>query len=162
MRRTIFVLLTMLVVFVAVFAVLVLHPLRTVKAHHGCSPRTLHGNYGLAARGAGGEYYPNGFSMLATFNGEGGFGGSSYNIVDNGTPYPTPPTTPYSFSGSTYTVNSDCTCTLTIPAEDPFSIPLTLDGTVVDTGGDEVVGTWYDQTDQVSGTFAIKKVRDSD
>ena len=51
MKRTIFVLLTMLVVFVAVFSVLVLRPVPKVKATIGCSNATLFGNYGLVASG---------------------------------------------------------------------------------------------------------------
>ena len=113
MKRTIFVLLTTLVVFVIVLAVLVVHPVRTVKARHGCSNATLKGNYALVAPGAQYVNVQRGFSMLATFNGEEDFSGSNFNITSGGIPYPTPPTAPYSFSGSTYTVNPDCTCTLT-------------------------------------------------
>jgi hypothetical protein len=157
MKRAIFLLSTILVVFVAVLAVLVVHPVRTVKARHGCSNATLKGNYALVAPGAQYVNVQRGFSMLATFNGEEDFSGSNFNITSGGIPYPTPPTAPYSFSGSTYTVNPDCTCTLTVPAEGPFSVALTLNGTVVDTGGGEVLGTWYDPPDVVSGTFEMKK-----
>jgi len=157
MKRTIFGLLTILVVFVAVFAVLVLHPVRTVKGHHGCSDRTLSGNYGLVATAGLGKGVNWSFSMLATFDGRGGFTGSSFDIVFNGTL-----SGPYTFTGASYDVNSDCTYTLTIPAELPFSGAQTFDGIVVDTGGDEGAGTWYDSTDYISGTFDIKKVPDLD
>jgi hypothetical protein len=95
MKRTIFVLLTILVVFVALFAVLVLRPLAKVKASKGCSNRTLHGNYGLTARGFD-LLYNASFSMLATFDGKGGLTGGGFNIVEYWTPYPTPrrPLTP--------------------------------------------------------------------
>jgi hypothetical protein len=158
MKRTIFGLATVLVVFVAVFAVLVLRPVRKVKAgHHRCSERTLSGNYGLSALGI---YigYNRSFSMLATFDGKGGFSGSSFDIVDAGFEY-----IPDSFTGSTYTVNPDCTCTLTIPGPyGPFTTAITLNGIVVDTGGDEVVGSWYETHESTSGSFDMKKVPDSD
>ena len=157
MKRTIFGLATILVVFLTVFAVLAVHPVRTVKAHRGCSDRTLSGNYGLAALGAqtGGNFS---FSMLATFDGKGGFTGSSFNTVHP--PFVIGPN--YFTTGGSYTVNSDCTATFTIPAELPSTNAVTLDGIVVDTGGTEVAGTWYDVPDEASGTFDIKKVPDRD
>ena len=56
MKRTIFGLATVLVVFLTVLAVLVVHPVRTVKAHHGCSDRTLMGDYGWTEFGSDKEY----------------------------------------------------------------------------------------------------------
>jgi hypothetical protein len=44
MKRTIFGLATILLVFLTVLAVLVVHPSRKVKAHRGCSSRTLMGD----------------------------------------------------------------------------------------------------------------------
>ena len=162
MKRTIFGLATILVVFLTVFAVLVVHPLRTVKAHHGCSVATLHGNYGVVGSGfftvGPGTWMPANFSVLVDFDGKGGFSGSSFDIVDAGFEY-----IPDSFTGSTYTVNPDCTCTLTIPGPyGPFTTAITLNGIVVDTGGDEVVGSWYETHESTSGSFDMKKVPDSD
>ena len=90
MKRTIFALSTILVVFVALFAVLVLRPVPKAKAATGCSDATLRGNYGLVASGWYGhvdaplEFLPGNFSMLVSFNGRGGFSGSHLNMVING------------------------------------------------------------------------------
>ncbi len=152
MKRTIFALSAMLVVFVGVFTALVLRPVAKVKAdHHGCSDATLSGNYALVAAGFVKEY-DSSFSMLATFDGKGGLTGSSFNIV-----YAVAPSGPFTFTtGGSYTVSSDCTCTLTIPAEGHFTVGVTLNGIVVGTGGDEVAGTWYG--DETTGTFDAKRV----
>ena len=150
MKRTILVLASMLVVFVAVVP--------KVKAHTGCSDAMLNGKYALVIPGTYDYYYAWDFSMLATFDGKGGFSGSSFDIVDAGFEY-----IPDSFTGSTYTVNPDCTCTLTIPGPyGPFTTAITLNGIVVDTGGDEVVGSWYETHESTSGSFDMKKVPDSD
>jgi hypothetical protein len=58
MKRTIFGLATILVVFLTVLAVLVVHPSRKVKAHRGCSNRTLMGDYGWTEFGTEFEYTP--------------------------------------------------------------------------------------------------------
>ena len=159
MKRTIFGLATILVVFLTVFAVLVVHPLRTVKAHHGCSVATLHGNYGVVGSAfftiGPGTWMPANFSVLVDFDGKGGFSGSSLNFIEGGN---TSPDTAPSFTGGTYTVNSDCTCTLTTP---PIAGDiLVFYGIVVDTGGDEVAGNVYDTTEvgEITITFDAKKV----
>ncbi|MGO8733155.1 MAG: hypothetical protein ACLQVM_10205 [Terriglobia bacterium] len=61
MKRTIFGLATILVVFLTVFAVLAVHPSRKVKAHRGCSDRTLIGDYGWTEFGTEFEETPYSF-----------------------------------------------------------------------------------------------------
>jgi hypothetical protein len=164
MKRTIFALSTILVVFVALFAVLVLRPVPKAKAATGCSDATLRGNYGLVASGWYGhvdaplEFLPGNFSMLVSFNGRGGFTGSNLNIVINGSPEGG---NPYSFTGGTYTVNSNCTCTLTIPnspTPNPWDAVITVYGIAVDTGGDEVAGNLFSSNPNITGTFDAKRV----
>ena len=159
MKRTIFVVSTVLVVFVAVFAVLVLRPVRKVKAGRGCSDASLHGNYALVMSGLyGSGGYTWDFSMLATFDGHGGFSGSNLNGVYLGTN-----TGPETFTGGSYHVNPDCTVCLTIPAAADLSnfddLEVYFNGTVSDTGGDEAVGTSY-FNDTWSGTFDAEKVHE--
>jgi hypothetical protein len=163
MKRTIFVLLTLLVVIVAVFSVLVLRPVPKAKAATGCSNATLYGNYGLVASGWFGkfdapvEFLPGNFSMLVNFNGRGGFTGSYLNIVVNGTPEGG---NPYSFTGGTYTVLPNCTCTLTIPntPTNAWDAVITVYGIAVDTGGDEVAGNLFSSNPNITGTFDAKRV----
>jgi hypothetical protein len=164
MKRTIFVLLTMLVVFAAVLGVLVLRPVPKAKAATGCSNATLYGNYGLVASGWYGhfdapyEFLPGNFSMLVSFNGRGGFTGSNLNMVINGSPEGG---NPYSFTGGTYTINSNCTCTLTIPnspTPNPWDATITVYGIAVDTGGDEVAGNLFSSNPNITGTFDAKRV----
>jgi hypothetical protein len=90
------------------------HTVRPVYASSGCSLATLTGNYGFTQTGffnfpetGGGGYAPTADVGLATFNGAGNF---TANFTDstNGKI-----TTGLSAPG-TYTVNSDCTGTLTI------------------------------------------------
>jgi hypothetical protein len=159
MKRTIFVLATVLVVFVAVFAVLALRPVTKVKAGSmGCSAKTLKGNYGLTGRGISGDTYFVSFSMIATFNGTGDYTGSEFNTTWSGIPGTSEP---YTIPSTSYSVNPDCSCSWTIPADSynyEISYAITLNGIAVDTGGDEVVGTWYDNGDDISGTFHAKRV----
>ena len=159
MKRTILVLVTMLVVFVALVAVLVLRPAAKVRAHGGCSVASLRGNYGVVGSGsiAGGPaaWMPLNFSVLAHFDGNGGFSGSTLNFLEGGN---TSSDVAPSFTGGTYTVNSDCTCTLTTS---PIAgDTLIFYGIVVDTGGDEVVGNVYDSTEigEIAATFDAKRV----
>jgi hypothetical protein len=176
MKRTVFVLSTVLVVFVAVFAVLLLRPVRKVRAHEGCSEASLDGNYRLVMTGSfewwGYQWYstadfpaPWDFSMLATFDGKGNLSGSNLMgayaswVYDNGSPG----TGPLSFTGGTYTVNHDCTVTMTIPAGlDVFwGYPVNLNGILIDTGGDEAVGTGHNSGGHDygwTGTFDAKRV----
>lgn len=147
----------MLVVFVAVFTVLVQRPVPKVKATIGCSTATLHGNYGLVAPGfwhvAG--PLPANLSMLINFDGKGGFTGSSMYIVVDGSPEPG---NPYNFTGGTYTVNSDCTCTFTTPHLVAFNATITGYGIAVDTGGDELAGNLLSNNSNLTGTFDAKRV----
>jgi hypothetical protein len=150
MKRTIFVLLTMLVVIVAVFAVLVVHPVRTVKAEqHGCSNRTLFGNYGFVGSGfalASGTTKPASLVGLLHFDGDGNLTGSNiYMVVNAVVSGPNSLTT-----GGTYEIRSDCTIALA------FSPTWTSNGVVVGANGSEVMGDIENGTG--TGTIEIKKV----
>jgi hypothetical protein len=153
MKRTIYALVTVLIVFVAVFGVLVLRPVPKVKAgHHGCSNATLNGSYGLVGSGIYDDL-PANASAQVNFNGQGQVSGVVDLMTVNGE-YKTD----YSFSGITYTVNST-TCAFQVIFTDPslFSGSATLAGTVVDSGTHvigNVVGSGYNLT----ATFDIKKV----
>jgi hypothetical protein len=150
----------MLVVFVTVFAILALRSLPKVKAgNHVCSDATLRGSYALVGPGAVQGPYDTSFSLIATFNGMGQYTGSEFNTTLEGRPgY----LEPYTIPSTSYTVNPDCSVNFTIPAttytHDPFAHTVTLNGTLVDTGGDEVTGSWYDEPDQISGTFDLIRV----
>jgi len=150
MKRTIFVLLTMLVVFVAVFAVLVVHPVRTVKAElHSCSNRTLFGNYGFVGSGfaqPSGETEPASLVGLLHFDGNGNLTGSNLYMVVNGVVSgPNSLTT-----GGTYEISSNCTIALA------FSPTWTSNGVVVGAGGSEVIGDI--ENGKGTGTIDLKKV----
>jgi hypothetical protein len=154
MKRTIFVLLTILVVFVAVFAVLVVHPVRTVKAqHHGCSKRTLSGNYGLVGSGfalASGTNKPASLVGLLHFDGDGNLTGSNiYMVVNAVVSGPSSLTT-----GGSYDISSGCTIALT------FSPTWTSNGVVVGANGSEVIADIENGTG--TATIDIKKVSDLD
>jgi hypothetical protein len=163
MKRTVFVLSTMLVAFVAVFAVLVLRPVRKVKAGRGCSDAALYGNYRIAMTGSI-DYYdgysfepgPWDISMLATFDGKGDFSGSNLFAVFWGSVIST---SAESFTGGKYTVYPNCTVTMTIPGGvSVFAyIKVSFNGVVIDTGGDEAVGTAHFGVPW-TGTFDAKRV----
>jgi hypothetical protein len=163
MKRTIFVLATVLVVFVAVFAVLVLRPVAKVEPTTGCSNATLIGNYGLVAQGFynGPDYYefvPANFSMLATFNGRGAFTGNYLNIVVKGS---LDPDSPFMGVTGTYTCLPNCTCTWTIPntpTANPWDAAITGMGIALDTGGDEFSGNLLSANPNITGTFDAKRV----
>jgi hypothetical protein len=160
MKRTTFVIVTMLVVFVAVFSVLVLRPVTKVKASVGCSNATLIGNYGLVAQGfynaPDPEFVPADFSMLATFNGKGVFTASNLNIVVSGV---LETGSPFSVTG-TYACLSNCTCTWTIPntGPNPWDAIITGMGIALDTGGDEISGNLLSANPNITGTFDAKRV----
>jgi len=152
MKRTIFVLSTMLVVFVAVFAALVLRPIPKVGAV-SCSKSSLKSNYGLVAPGNHGSTGWNLF-MLAKFDGSGTFTGSHVYAVQGGDVVPG---SDGSFSGGAYSVDSDCKFTADTNALEVFGYSeMHLEGIVV-RGGNEVLGTWYSRDDR-SGTFDAKNV----
>jgi hypothetical protein len=145
MKRTIIVVLSIFVVFVAVFSVLVLRPVHKVKAHNGCSIASLKGNYGVVGTGFfGGTGATEGpaatFSAVLTFDGEGDFSGNEWVTIEDNIVrgYPI---IDWSFTGGTYTVNPDCSATFTIPAIRDFGGNLGYGwGSLVDTGGDEIFG----------------------
>ena len=150
MKRTIFVLLTMLVVIVAVFAVLVVHPVRTVKAQqHGCSNRTLFGNYGFVGSGfalASGTTEPATLVGLLHFDGEGNLTGSNIYMDVNGVV-----SGPESLTtGGTYDISSDCTIALTL------SPTWSSHGVVVGAMGNEVMADLENGTG--AATLDIKRV----
>jgi hypothetical protein len=155
MKRTIFGLVTLIAVCLTVFAVLAVHPLRTVKAHHGCSNRTLLGNYGWTEFGYEPEESPNTFwteTALVNFDGQGNFTGSNVYEVDNGAFYSLSPT---SFTSGTYNVNSNCTVSITYTWE---SNVYTDQGVVVGSEGSEVVAS--EQGPDTTGHLDIKKISD--
>jgi hypothetical protein len=155
MKRTIFALSTILVAFVAVFALLVLYPVRKARAAPNLCPNlneTLHGNYGLVAPGndvsTGWD-----FSMLANFNGSGTFNGSHVYAVRGRA---TVRGSDGSFGGAAYSVGSDCKFTANTNKLAVFGYSeMYLEGIVV-RGGNEVIGTW--QSGDQSGTFDAKNV----
>ena len=113
MKRTIFVLSTMLVVFAAVFAVVVLYPVRKAEATPNLCPNlnaTLDGNYGLWAPGNDVSPYASpstnwDFSMLANFDGSGTFNGSHVYAVRGRA---TVPGSDARILGAAYSVGPDC------------------------------------------------------
>ena len=162
MKRAIFVLASILVVLVVLIAVLVVRPLRKVKAQTGCSNRTLMGNYGWTEFGTEFEYTPPEFwtfSALVHFDGNGKFTGSESYYIENGAPDPLNGTSG-SDSAGTYTVNSNCTVTITYTwAGDTYSDH----GVVVGANGSEVIADEYDETtSDTTGHVDMMKVADSD
>jgi hypothetical protein len=162
MKRTIFVLSTMLVVFAAVFAVLVLYPVRKAEATPNLCPNlnaTLNGNYGLWAPGNDVSLnYASpstnwDFSMLANFNGSGTFNGSHVYAVRGRA---TVPGSDASFLGAVYSVGPDCKFTAYTTKLQVFGYSeMYLVGIVV-RAGNEVIGTW--QSNDQSGTFHAENV----
>jgi hypothetical protein len=163
MKRTIFVLLTLLVVFVAVFSVLVMRPVQKAKAAPtiACTNGILLGTYGLVGSG----FYledettnvPGDISGLVTFNGRGKWSGNRLNIVANGSglpdnPYYIPPTS------ATYTVSPDCSVTLQVAGEFGGSVTVYAYGTIVDPIAGEIVGNILSSNPNVTGTFHATKV----
>jgi hypothetical protein len=145
----------MLAVFVAAAAVLVVRPVGKVKASTSCSKASLKGNYSLVMTGNYSDGYAWDFSMLADFDGDGHLTGSDLFGVYDGENYNDGPK---SFTGGTYTINSNCTCTLDIPANPIFDgEPVTLHGVVMSPTGSEVVGTGY-FNEAWAGTFDAKPV----
>jgi hypothetical protein len=174
MKRTILALATMLVVFVALFAVLVLRPVRKVKAlpSGGCSNWTLHGWYGVTAQGyfinpgvpdPPPYFLPGNFSMLAEFcpwaGSSNNFQGKDIKVV-----YLTPigsvnPSVPDFTTGGTYTVNPDCTVTFTTPHFSSIDAAITGYGTVLSYL--ETSGNLISLDNQnITGTFDAKPVEE--
>ena len=167
MKRTIFALATLLVVFVTLFVLAVVHPVRRVRAHQGCTEATLEGTYGLVATGwvLVAQAFPGNFSMLVTFDGKGGFTGDQLNIIAFEAK-PAPPGlqlesgSPFMNVTGTYTVNADCSYTFTIGnvPENPWNAVITAYGVSVDTGGDEIMGNMYSSLKNTTATFDAKRV----
>ena len=159
MKRTIFGLATMLVVFLTILVVLVVRPSRTVKAHRGCSDRTLMGEYGWSEFGYEPELTPNDFwtaTAFVNFDGQGTFSGSNVYSIDSGTP---DPHNPSEMTGGTYTVSSNCTVTITYTWEGDI---YTDHGVVVGADGSEVIANEYGSGHDTTGHVDIKKIPDSD
>jgi preprotein translocase subunit YajC len=150
MKRTIFALVTMLVVFVAVFAVLVLRPVPKVKAHRGCSTAVLNGNYVLTASGFVGTTAPfNPLSVVGTVEFDGR-GGVSYMLLSKKAGV-----TSYQNDGSgTYSVDSSCKASVLTGALDGVGEYLIFNGplfksallpakisALIVSSGDDVTGT---------------------
>jgi hypothetical protein len=146
MKRTIFVLLTILVGFVAVFGVLVVHPVRTAKAQQpGCSNRTLSGDYGLVGSGYA-NTGPATLVGLLHFDGDGNLTGSNIYMVVNGVV-----SGPDSLkTGGTYDISWDCTIALTL------SPTWSSHGVVVGVTGNEVMADLENGTG--TATLDIKRV----
>jgi len=167
MKRTIIALATVLIVFVAVFGVLVLRPVPKVRAnHHGCSDATLFGNYGFVGSGwYGGAVVivsgapivvgppPASASALVNFDGKGGFSGSNFHVVLNGSEVTA---SPFTFSDETYTVNPDCTFSITFTGPPLSKGEAVLTGTVVDKEGGQIIGSLL--SSGATATFEAKKV----
>ena len=165
MKRTIFGLATMLVVFVAIFAVLALRPVPKAKAATptlACTNGILFGTYGLVGSG----FYlhdetnvPADVSGLVTFNGRGTWRGSTLNIVANGSGLPDNPYyIPTGDATATYTVSPDCAVTLQIAGEFGGSVTVYAYGTIVDPIAGEIVGNILSSNPNVTGTFHATKV----
>jgi hypothetical protein len=149
MKRIIFALATILVVFVTLFAVLVLHPVRTAKAQYGCSDRTVKGSYGFSGFGFY-EGSPASVTGLLSFDGEGNLAGTRIHTVQAGIP-----SAELTFSGASYDVSSDCH----IHAFDT-AVGLVAHGTVVDAeGGSELITDLESSGSNVTATLEIKKVK---
>ena len=154
MKRNIFVLATMLVVFLAAFALLAVRPVPKVRASPPpCSTSLLKATLGLWAPGTKGD---DGWdlSMLASFDGAGTFTGSHVDAVHHGT---TVPGSDGSFSSGTYSVDADCSFTATANDLEVFgNHELILNGIAV-RAENEVVGTWH-SGDGRSGTFHAENI----
>jgi len=94
---------------------------------------------------------------LVHFDGNGNFTGSNIYDIENGVP---DPGNPSSDTDGTYTVNSNCTVTITYTwAGDTYSDH----GVVVGANGSEVIADEYDETtSDTTGHVDMMKVADSD
>jgi hypothetical protein len=162
MKRTIFAFTTILVIFVAVFAVLVLRPLPKVKAHHGCSDAMLKGSYGFAAFGGYGTspsttFPPASAVGIVTFDGKGNLSGQDISTVVGGTVLQVNGT----FSAAQYSVAS--TCAFTATNVDLFGAVVTFNGVVVDAvDASEVVAHVASNLANVTGTIDLKEIQGRD
>ena len=156
MKRAVLGLATIFIVFLSVFAVFLVRPLRTAKANRGCSNRTVMGNYGWSEFGMEPETKGTPFwtmAGLAHFDGNGNFTGTQGYIVQSGVP-----TGPGATTG-TYHVDSDCTITITYDFE---SETYTDDGVVVGPNGSEIMAAESSSGSDTTGKVDIKKIADWD
>jgi hypothetical protein len=158
MKRMIFGLATLAIVFVAVLAVLGAHPVRKVKAYPGCSNSTLRGTYGWTEFGeepeTSGEFWTT--SELVHFDGRGNFSADNIYYIQNGAPDPGNPSTA---SGGSYSVNSNCTVTITYDWEGET---YTDHGVVVGPDSSEVLASEQSNENDTTGHVDLKKVADDD
>ena len=133
MKRMIFVLATLLVVFVTAFAVLALRPVRRVRANPGCSNGTLTGSYGVTASGFDQTFGPWAYSALLNFDGNGDLSGTEAYRIKN---FTISGPSAEDFTGATYTVNTDCSMTFTIGNA-------VGQGVIVKGSGGEVIGDLF-------------------
>jgi hypothetical protein len=157
MKRTILGLATILIVFLAVLAVLTVHPIRRVKAIPACSDSTLNGYYAWTEFGSEPEdaklLVPPSFwveSALVNFNGTGGFSGSDIYYIENGRP---DPQNPSELTGGTYTVNSDCSVSMTYTWQGKTY----ADNGVVLLGGTEIRAVEQSDKHDTTGQVIIKE-----
>lgn len=129
---------------------------RPVYAQSGCSLATLTGNYAFSQQGfisnsMKGNPLPFANVGLATFDGAGNFS-ATYTDMSPGKPggYSTP--IQGATGSGTYTVNSDCTGSISITSGDAAGIALNL---VIIGGGTEVFG--INTTPLVIGSSDWKK-----
>jgi len=158
MKRTILGLAIMLVVFLTVLVVLAVRPVRRVKAHRGCSDSTLMGNYGWTEFGYEPEGKPDFWTSTALvhFDGHGNFAGNNVYSIDNGAP---DPDSPNDLTDGKYTVNPDCTVTITYTWEGGT---YTDHGVVVGADGNEVIANEQSERHDTTGQLDMKKIADSD
>ena len=156
MKRTIFAVTTVVVVFATVLALAVFRPIPKVKAQRGCSNATLRGTYALTGSGFYGSKSPWSPSTVVgqvTFDGQEYLSGS-LSLVGGGHLYGSEP-----FSGVTYTVDS--ACAITTGEIDLQGTSVTLNGTVIGPiGGNEVITDMESPTAQnTTLTVDMKKLQ---
>jgi hypothetical protein len=161
MKRAIVVLLTVLVVFVAVFAVLVLRPVQKVKATPYCGQTQLNGPYAWTETGTEFEvpfaHPPSSWTEagLVEFDGTSTVTSSNLYYIENGVA-----SGPGSATGS-YTVAGTfpaCTVTITYTWENET---YTDHGVIVFEGVDtvdEVVAVEHSNKKDTTGTVRIKRI----
>ena len=164
MKRTILGLASILVVCLTVLAVLVVHPIRRVKANHGCWDGMLRGNYEWTEFGSEpNEATPSFWTQtaLVNFDGNGNFYGSKIYYVENGAFFGPSSSPPTGTESGTYSVYSDCTVYITYHW--PWAGQTYYDnGAVVDANGSEVVAEESSSGADTTGHVDIKKIGDSD
>jgi hypothetical protein len=158
MKRMIFGLATLAIVFVAVLAVVGAHPVRKVKAYPGCSDSMLRGNYGWTEFGqepeSSDEFWTT--TALVQFDGRGNFSANNIYYTQNGAPDPENPSTA---SAGSYSVKPNCTVTITYDWEGET---YTDHGVVVGADASEVLANEESSESDTTGHVDLKKVADGD